>query len=128
MVGTRRVDDDVGGTRRLRQNFSVVERAQHRLNAPRADCLGLFRRAHQTAHLMAGGDEMRRHRSADIARRARAEDFHSTPPSSLSATKREAFVQGSEATKQSMPPREEDGLLRFARNDDQIRLLTPDAS
>ena len=27
VIGARRIDDDVGGPRRLRQNFSVIERA-----------------------------------------------------------------------------------------------------
>ena len=42
VIGARRIDDDVGGPRRLRQNFSVVERSQHGLDAPRANRLGLF--------------------------------------------------------------------------------------
>ena len=88
VIGARRVDDDVGGLRRLRQDFRVIERAQHRLDAPRADRVGLFRRADQARHLMSGGDQMRRNRSADIARRARAEDFHFTTTSLRGAKRR----------------------------------------
>ena len=76
VVGARGIDHDVGGLGRLRQNFSVIERSQHRLDAPRANRLGLLWRANQSGHLMSGGDEMRRDRPADIARCARAEDFH----------------------------------------------------
>ncbi|MGY2905451.1 hypothetical protein ACVWVY_004472 [Bradyrhizobium sp. URHC0002] len=35
----------------------------------------------------------------------------------IACGKREAFAQGSEATKQSTLPQRDDGLLRFARND-----------
>jgi hypothetical protein len=35
----------------------------------------------------------------------------------IACDKREAFAQGSAATKQSMLPRRKYGLLRFARND-----------
>jgi hypothetical protein len=35
----------------------------------------------------------------------------------IACNKREAFVQGSEATKQSILPWSRYGLLRFARND-----------
>jgi hypothetical protein len=39
-------------------------------------------------------------------------------PAVIACDKREAFAQGSEATKQSIYPRaRKDGLLRFARND-----------
>ena len=60
VIGARGIDDDVGGPRSVRQNFSVIERSQHRLDAPRADRVGLFRRTNQSAHLMSCGDEMRR--------------------------------------------------------------------
>jgi len=76
VIGARCIDDGVGGPRRLRQNFSVIERSQQRLDAPRANRLGLIWRADQARHLMSGGDQMRRDRAADIARCARAEDFH----------------------------------------------------
>ena len=88
VIGARRVDDDVGGLRRLRQNFSVIERSQHRLDAARANRIGLLGRANQSGHLMSGGDEMRRDRSADIARRARAKDFHFARPPSLRRSQR----------------------------------------
>ena len=76
VIGARRIDDDVGGLRRLRQTFAIIQRSQQRLDAAGANRIGLFLRANQAGHLMSGGDEMRRNRSADIAGRARAEDFH----------------------------------------------------
>jgi hypothetical protein len=58
--------------------------------------------------MMSGGDEMGRNRSADITGRARAEDFHGCLLFGVIACdKREAFVQGSAATKQSIAPRAE---------------------
>jgi hypothetical protein len=45
-------------------------------------------------------------------------------PAVIACDKREAFAQGSEATKQSIYPRaQKDGLLRFARNDAALRQI-----
>jgi hypothetical protein len=41
-------------------------------------------------------------------------------PSVIACDKREAFVQGSEATKQSILALLRSGLLRFARNDELL--------
>ena len=87
-IGGVYIRDDVGGLRRLRQNFPAIQRSQHGLDAARTNRVGLFRRADEARYLMSGGDEMRRDRSADIARCARAEDFHLShrnPPPSLRA-------------------------------------------
>ena len=81
VVGAGGIDDDVGGSRRLRENFRVIQRSQHRLDAAGANRVGLVLRANQAGHLMSGGDEMGRHRSADIARCACAKDFHSATSS-----------------------------------------------
>src|SRR5467141_1162042 len=43
----------------------------------------------------------------------------------IACDKREAFAQGSEATKQSIPPCRRYGLLRFARNDGERAVLAP---
>ncbi len=131
VIGARRIDDDVGGLRRLRQDFSVVERSQHRLDAPRANRLGLLGRANQSRHLMSGGDEMRRDRSADIARRARAKDFHLPTFICRHCLRQTRSVcAGSEATKQSISPlAPHDGLLRFvATMTSESDQFNPDAS
>ena len=76
VIGARRIDDDVGGLCRLRQKLPIIQRSQQRLDAPGVNRIGLFPGANQACYVMSGGNEMSRHRSADIARRACAEDLH----------------------------------------------------
>jgi hypothetical protein len=42
MIGARRIDDDIGGLRRLRQALTIIKRSQQRLDAAGADCIGFF--------------------------------------------------------------------------------------
>ena len=42
MIGAGGIDDDIGGLRGLRKNRRVIQRAHHRLDAERANRIGLF--------------------------------------------------------------------------------------
>ena len=82
MPGLRCVDHRVRRACLARQQAGIVERPDHRRDAPRPQGLALFPIPRQPVHVMPGGDEQRRHAAADIAGRAGDEDAHQVQPPS----------------------------------------------
>src|SRR5204862_3661887 len=74
-----------------RENLRIIQRAHDRLDAECAHGIRLIRRANEAGDLMAGRGKMRGDRSSDIARCARAEDFHSYLPITRHCERSEAI-------------------------------------
>ncbi|GAB7535821.1 hypothetical protein BGC_20370 [Burkholderia sp. 3C] len=76
MVAVGRVDHGVGRLRLANQQRAIVERTDARLDADRAQFLGLRLAPHQPDHLMPVGGEACRDRPADETARTRDEHLH----------------------------------------------------